>query len=367
MKLEFHQLERRLEHLRVRRPDRQRRLMASLAVSGQQVPIVVVAVEGQPDRYLVIDGHKRIAGLEQLGRDTVEATVWEMSEAEALVLERSMRFSEAETALEQGWLLAELEQRFGYTLQDLARRFDRSTSWVSRRLALVELLSESVQQKVREGAISAHIAMKYLAPVARVSLAECERMATGFAARQFTTRQAGQIYAAWRDAGPGVRRRILEEPELFLKAQDAAGQAPSNAPPPMELMRDLEMVLAISRRAGRRFARAGPLMDREQLEAARHQIERAREELEHLEERIGKEENHVEHAAAVRDSGTTRPGNPEKADCPDAEDLHQDRKEDSAVAILPTARCDPSREGRTLPPADSRAVGHLQRELGPGS
>ena len=43
MRLEFHQLERRLEHLRVRRPERQRRLLASLAASGQQTPIVVVA------------------------------------------------------------------------------------------------------------------------------------------------------------------------------------------------------------------------------------------------------------------------------------------------------------------------------------
>jgi hypothetical protein len=55
MKLEFHQLERRWEHLRVRHPQRQRRLLASLAESGQQTPIVVVAA-GQPDRYLVIDG-----------------------------------------------------------------------------------------------------------------------------------------------------------------------------------------------------------------------------------------------------------------------------------------------------------------------
>jgi len=43
--------------------------MASLAESGQQTPIVVVAAEGQPGRYLVIDGYKRIAALEQLGRD----------------------------------------------------------------------------------------------------------------------------------------------------------------------------------------------------------------------------------------------------------------------------------------------------------
>jgi ParB family chromosome partitioning protein len=73
MQLEFHQLDRRWELLRVRHPARQRRLLASLAESGQQTPIVVVAAEGAADRYVVIDGYKRIVALEQLGRDTVEA------------------------------------------------------------------------------------------------------------------------------------------------------------------------------------------------------------------------------------------------------------------------------------------------------
>ncbi len=75
MKLEFHQFDRRYEHLRVRNPERQRRLLASLAASGQQTPIVVVAISEKPDRYLVIDGYKRVAALEQLARDTVEAVV----------------------------------------------------------------------------------------------------------------------------------------------------------------------------------------------------------------------------------------------------------------------------------------------------
>ena len=154
MQLEFHQLDRRWEHLRVRQPHRQRRLLASLAESGQQTPIVVVVCQDHPERYLVIDGYKRIAALEQLGRDTVEATVWAMSEAEALLLDRSLRFSPQESALEQGWLLAEMERRFGYSLEELARRFDRSVSWVSRRLALVELLPEAIQQQVREGTIA---------------------------------------------------------------------------------------------------------------------------------------------------------------------------------------------------------------------
>lgn len=130
MRLEFHQLERRGEHLRVRHPARQRRLLASLATAGQQTPIVVVAVEGQSDRYLVIDGYQRITALEQLGRDTVEALVGPMSEAEALLLDGSLRWAEQQSALEQGWLLAEMEHRFGYGLEELARRFDRSVSWV---------------------------------------------------------------------------------------------------------------------------------------------------------------------------------------------------------------------------------------------
>jgi ParB family chromosome partitioning protein len=360
MRLEFHQLEQRLEHLRVHRPERQRRLLSSLAASGQQVPIVVVVMENQPHRYQVIDGHKRIAALQQLGRDTIDAAVWEMSEAEALILDRSLRFSEAETALEQGWLLLELEQRFGYTLQDLAQRFDRSVSWVSRRLALVELLPESVQQKVRTGAIAAHAAMKYLAPVARVSLEDCERMAEGLAKHRCTSRQAGQLYAAWRDAAPGIRRRILEEPHLFLKAQEQAGPLASTAPPPMELMRDLEMVVAIARRADRRFARAGPLMDRPQLEAARQHIERALAELEHLNQRIEKEEQHAEQTSAGSDPGIARPGGSQTADCHDSGNLPSERQESPARPVLGVARSEPSRESRALSPANPGAVRPLQ-------
>ena len=225
MELEFHQLDRRYAHLRVHSPERQRRLLASLAASGQQTPIVVVAVSDEPERYRVIDGYKRVAALEQLGRDTVEAVIWPMSEAEALMLERSMRFSERETALEQGWLLHELEERFGYSLDDLARRFDRSVSWVSRRLALVELLPEAVQQRVRTGEISAHVAMKVLVPVARTSPEDCQRMAEALAAYRFNSRQAGQLYAAWRDASPAARQRILQEPRLFAESPAASGAA----------------------------------------------------------------------------------------------------------------------------------------------
>jgi ParB-like chromosome segregation protein Spo0J len=59
MRLEFHQLDRPWEHLRVREPHRQARLLASLAERGQQSPIIAVAAAGCPGRYVVIDGYAR--------------------------------------------------------------------------------------------------------------------------------------------------------------------------------------------------------------------------------------------------------------------------------------------------------------------
>jgi ParB family chromosome partitioning protein len=364
MKLEFHQLDRRYEHLRARSPDRQRRLLASLAASGQQTPIVVVTVSGKPDRYLVIDGHKRVAALEQLSRDTVEAVVWPMSEAEALVLDHSMRLTERETALEQGWLLHELEQRFGYSLEDLARRFDRSLSWVSRRLALVEQLPETVQQRVRAGEISAHVAMKYLAPVARANPNDCQRMADAFSKHRFSSRQAGELYAAWRDASASIRQRILDSPELFLKAQRQLEPQPSSVAE--ELLRDLTMVLSITNRAGRRLGRAAPLMAIAEFENAQRKIECAVRDLMHLAERIEKECEHVEPKSTDRDSGTPHAGSFQTRDRPSSERVQPERAQSPALELLGIAGAGPSRKGRSLPNPDSGTIGQSQRQSGPG-
>ncbi len=364
MKLEFHQLDRRYEHLRARNPDRQRRLMTSLAACGQQTPIVVIAVSKGLDRYLVIDGYKRVEALEQLGRDTVEAVVWEMSEADALVLDRSMRFSEKETALEQGWLLQEMEQRFGYSLEDLARRFDRSVSWVSRRLALVEQLPETVQQRVRAGEISAHVAMKYLAPVARANPKDCQRMADAFSKYRFNSRQAGELYAAWRDASTSIRQRILDSPELFLKAhQQVSPQPPS---PADELLRDLTMVLAITNRASRRLARASPLMGNTEFENAQRKIECAVRDLTHLAERIEKEHAHVEPKSTDRDSGATLAGSLQTRDRASSERIPPERAQSPAVQVIGIAGTGPSRESRSLPDSDPGVVGQSQRQSGSG-
>jgi ParB family transcriptional regulator, chromosome partitioning protein len=361
MQLEFHQLDRRWEHLRVRHPARQRRLLASLAECGQQVPIVVVAAEGQADRYVVIDGYKRMAALEQLGRDTVEAVAWPMSEAAAVLLDRSLRCREHETALEVGWLLHELEQRFGYSLDELARRFDRSVSWVSRRLALVELLPEAIQQQVRAGKIAAQVAMKFLVPVARQSLEDCRRMAAIFAEHHCETREAGQLYAAWRRGSAAVRQRILDDPALFFKTQRQE-QAPPG--PAAELIRDLEMVAAIVNRAHRRLVggAAGEL-DRQQREAARRQIERIEKQLQRIDAKLLPEQTpDVEPSTTHHDSGVAQQGGIETRDRTSDGDFACGRTPSPALQLHGGAGNTASREGRTIPATDPEAFRDMPGE-----
>lgn len=361
MQLEFHQLDRRWEHLRVRHPARQRRLLASLAESGQQVPIVVVAAEGQADRYVVIDGYKRIAALEQLGRDTVEAVVWPMSEAAAVLLDRSLRLSEHETALEVGWLLAEMDQRFGYSLDELARRFDRSVSWVSRRLALVELLPEAIQQQVREGKIAAQVAMKFLIPVARQSLEDCQRMAAIFAEHHCDSCEAGQLYAAWRRGSAAIRKRILDDPALFFKTQR---QEKISAGPAAELFRDLEMVTAIVNRAHRRLAGAEAVeLDHQQRSAARQQIERIEKQLQRIDEKLLPEQApHVEPSTTHHDSGAAHTGSSETGDRAGAGDIPCGGAPSPVFELDRHAGVAAAGESRTLPATDPGAFRPVQGE-----
>jgi ParB/RepB/Spo0J family partition protein len=342
-------------------------LLASLASSGQQIPIIVVAVADQPDRYLVIDGYKRIAALEQLGRDTVEAVLWSLNEVQALVLDRSLHWSERESALEEGWLLAELEQRFGYGLEELARQFDRSVSWVSRRLALVELLPNHVQQQVRTGEISAQVAMKYLVPVARTSLEDCQQMAAAFARHKFTSRQAGQLYVAWREAPPQIRQRLLEQPQLFLKVQREA--APTAVSPFQELLRDLEMVAAITHRANRRLRRLEtefqPL-EEERREPLRHSLALALEELQRLAARIPevrpRKEEHVESESTNHNSATACSGSEETRDRTLAGHLPSECAQGASFPLHAGAGAPTRRESRTLSATDPGALAPLQGE-----
>ena len=245
MELELHQLELRYEGIRKRAPVAERALVGSLAEIGQQLPVIVV---GEAERFILIDGYKRVRALKRLAHDTVRASGWQMPEVEALLLERRMRCV-SEDAFDQAWLLAELRNRFGLSLEELARRFERNKSWVSRRLALIQVLPTTIQDSVRAGTLGAHAAMKYLVPLARANAAAATQLATAITPLKPTSRQIGALYAGWQSGTARTRELILASPHVYLQAQ--ATQEPAALSATQRWLNDLGALAGLARRARR--------------------------------------------------------------------------------------------------------------------
>lgn len=251
--LDLHLLDRRYRDLRAVDPSRQGRLVAAMTAEGQRTPVLVVPANG--GRYVLIDGYARVAALETLGRDTAEAVVLELGEADALVLGHRLETARRRTALEEGWLLATLLEVHGKRPRELAVAFGKTPSWVSRRLALVRTLPESVQDAVRAGRISVQAATKYLVPLARANAAQCARLVDRLGDARPTVRQLSRLYAAWRAADPVTRERIAEHPLLYLKVEDAVVTPVDDED--LQLLADVEAISGACGRARKRVRDGG--------------------------------------------------------------------------------------------------------------
>ncbi len=327
MKIEWHQLDRRYEHLRARRPEREKQLIASLAQSGQLVPITVIQTSAECSEgavFLVIDGYQRIRALQSLRRDTVAATLLDLPELEALLYHHAQRSSGEETTLEQAWLLAELASRFDLSLSELAHRFAHSTSWVSRRLALVRELPVSIQEWVRKGRIGTHAAMRSLVPLARTNGEECEQLAAVIAPLGLTSREIEALVGQWRRSQEAVKARILESPRLFVAtirearraaevdavselsdspgsrfrrdrsgdARDSATHQERETAPTdtvsrtleraVALLQDLDLLAMLATSVRRRWPAESPELDEGGFARARHSLQRASSHIEWL-------------------------------------------------------------------------------------
>ena len=257
MQLEWHQLDMGFESLRPKCPRRERSILGSLSEIGQQLPVVVIAVEAI-DRYQLIDGYKRVRALRRLGQDSVVATLWQLDAPSALLLERFLRRGDDESAIEQGWLLKTLRERFGYSLEELCRRFEKSKSWVSRRLGLVEELPETVQALVRDGSIPPYAAMKFFLPLARANIAHTEALAKAISGLGLSARRIEALYMAYRQGDDAVKERIVSSPALFLRVDEALSDEADKTPELM-LERDLEIIYGIALRQSRAVRDEGAL------------------------------------------------------------------------------------------------------------
>jgi hypothetical protein len=159
-------------------------------------------------------------------------------------------------------------------LEELAQRFERSKSWVSRRLGLIQTLPAVIHDQVRAGQLSAHAAMKYLLALARANAPAAVQLAATIAPLKLTSRQLGTLYAGWRSGTQRTRALILERPQVYLQAKCSQMPAPPSATECW--LNDLGALSGIAKRA-RRTLEGGLLQ--ELLEQERTEVEQGFEHM----------------------------------------------------------------------------------------
>lgn len=138
---------------RLRSTSAERVLQASLRRYGQMSPVVVFRWQG---RYELIDGFKRLSAARSVsGLSSLSARVIEADERTAKAAIYGLNRASGKTSeLEEAWIVHALVREDGLAQVEVAELLGRHKSWVCRRLALIEKLSEPAKEELKVGLLS---------------------------------------------------------------------------------------------------------------------------------------------------------------------------------------------------------------------
>ena len=220
--LDLHALVPRFAALRLRDAARLGQLVTSIEQQGQLTAVVVVPDPDNTQRWVLIDGYRRLDALQHLGRDRIQAHVWERSVDEALLGCLARGPDRGWEAIEEAALIEELAGR--HSQQVIARKIGRDVSWVSRRPGLIKALPEDLLDQVRQGRVSVWAATRVLAPLARANSDHARTLLKHIEQQPLSTRALKRLFEQYRKATGIQRQRLVENPALFLQALDSREQ-----------------------------------------------------------------------------------------------------------------------------------------------
>lgn len=214
--VEIAHIDLRYAHTRLQKPEMVSSFGVSIENSSPITPVITVR-EGDFS-FVLIDGYSRVRALNRFGKDTVWAEIWPCKEWEA-ILRVLMRTQERKwQALEQALMIRELTERHNLSQAEVAHLMGRHQSWVSRRLSLLDALSEDIVELVQKGCISGWAAARVLAPMARAIPEHAKILADKLVKEPVSTRDLMDLFRHYHKANRKQRERIVNQPILYLKA-----------------------------------------------------------------------------------------------------------------------------------------------------
>ncbi|QDU19676.1 ParB/RepB/Spo0J family partition protein [Urbifossiella limnaea] len=202
----------RYRRYRLADPLAEEAMAGSLRRWGQLSP-VVACVRG--DGLELLDGFKRLAAARQVaGSTSLSVRVVELDEplakAAILGLNRGQR---AARELEEAWVVQGLVRDDGLTQVEAAHLLGQHKSWVCRRLALLERLSEAVVEDLRLGLLGPALARQLV----RLPAGNQEAVLALTRRASLTAQEVGGVIDLLRGASPEQAAFVLAKPREALR------------------------------------------------------------------------------------------------------------------------------------------------------
>jgi len=130
-------------------------MLHSIKTFGQMSPVVCLKTSAGNE---LIDGFKRLRASRELKRDTLKCVFVEAAPrvGKARIIQLNQA-SKSISDIEEALVLQSLHRQENVSQTEIALLIGRDKSWVSRRIALIERLSEEVQSDIRLGLISTSV------------------------------------------------------------------------------------------------------------------------------------------------------------------------------------------------------------------
>ncbi|MFV0488289.1 MAG: ParB/RepB/Spo0J family partition protein [Vibrio fluvialis] len=143
----------RLERYRIAQPKADSLMVRSLSKYGQLAPLVYCILDGA---LVLVDGFKRLRAARTLkGMNVLGARRLDVDErsAKAAIFNLN-RITSRPNELEESWIIYALVHDDGLEQVEVAQMLGRHKSWVNRRLALIERLTDEARQSLRLGLLT---------------------------------------------------------------------------------------------------------------------------------------------------------------------------------------------------------------------
>jgi ParB-like chromosome segregation protein Spo0J len=151
--LEISDFDLRFDRYRIIQPKADQLMARSLSKYSQIAPVVYCQLEGS---LVLVDGFKRLRAARTLkGVTSVQARLLEVDEqsAKAAIFNLN-RVTNKPNELEESWIIYALVHDDGLQQIEVAQMLGRHKSWINRRLAIIERLTDEAREALRLGLLS---------------------------------------------------------------------------------------------------------------------------------------------------------------------------------------------------------------------